>query len=70
MFCFLICTLVTSCQYKAKHVRLTWLNIENDATFHRNQDFGDVNNKLEKVMQVLDDQILIFVPNFYIYRKS
>jgi len=61
-----MCTLATSCHFKAKQVRLTWLNIENDASFHRNQDFGDVNNKLEKVMHVLDDQILIFVPNFYI----
>ena len=41
--------LATSCHYKAKHVRLTWLNIENNVTFHRNHDFGDVNNKLEKV---------------------
>ena len=56
----------TSSHYKAKHVRLIWLNIENDATFHRNQDFGDVNNKLKKVIQVLDDQSLIFLPNFYI----
>ena len=32
--------------------------------FHRNQDFGDVNNKLEKVMHILDDQILGFVPKF------
>jgi len=63
---FLVCTLATSCHYKAKHVRLTWLNIENNATFHRNQDFDNVHNKLEKVMQVLDNQILIFVPNFYI----
>jgi len=47
-------------------VRLTWVNIENDATFHRNQYFGDVNNKPEKDMQVIDDQILIFVPDFYI----
>ena len=47
-------------------MRLRLLDIDNDATFHRNQEFGDVNNKLEKVMQVLDDQILTFVPNFYI----
>jgi len=65
-FLFLICTLATSCHYTAKHVRLTWLNIENNATFDRNQDFDIVHNKLEKVMQVLDNQILIFVPNFYI----
>ena len=45
-------------------MRLRWLDIENDATFHRNQDFGDVNNKLEKVMQVLDDQIVFVVPHF------
>ena len=61
-----MCTLATSCHYKAKHVWLTWLNIENIATFHRNQDFDTVHNKLEKVMQVLDDKILIFVLNFYI----
>ena len=41
-------------------MRLTLLTIENDATFHKNQDLGDVNNKLERVMQVVDDQIFIF----------
>ena len=65
MCVFLICPLATSCHYKANHVRLRWLDIENDATFHRNQDFGDVNNKLEKVMQVLDDQIVFVVPHLH-----
>jgi len=61
----MMCTLATSCHYKAKNVQLKLLNKENDDTFHRNQDFGDVNNK-----QVLDDQILVLYAYTPLKRKK